>query len=85
MTRFILDTRITEGTMPMAVYTFLESYDFTGRKFIHSVRMKEADCQIRRVILKKCKGAVIEKGIAIYGSSVDQAKDVLEDGYRNRG
>ncbi len=23
------------------------------RKFIHSVRMKEADCQIRRVILKK--------------------------------
>lgn len=25
------------------------------RKFIHSVRMKEADCQIRRVILKKCK------------------------------
>lgn len=43
------------GTMPMAVYTFLESYDFTGKKFIHSVRMKEADCQIRRVILKKCK------------------------------
>ena len=49
------------------------------RKFIHSVRMKEADCQIRRVILKKsAKGAVTEKGIAIHGSSVDQAKDVLE-------
>lgn len=44
------------------------------RKFIHSVCMKEADCQIRRVILKK----VQEKGIAIHGSSVDQAKDVLE-------
>lgn len=43
------------GTMPMAVYTFLESYDLQERKFIHSVRMKEADCQIRRVILKKCK------------------------------
>lgn len=41
------------GTMPMAVYTFLESYDLQERKFIHSVRMKEADCQIRRVILKK--------------------------------
>ncbi len=29
-------------------------------------------------IKKSAKGAVIEKGIAIQGSSVDQAKDVLE-------
>lgn len=29
-------------------------------------------------IKKSAKGAVIEKGIAIHGSSVDQAKDVLE-------
>lgn len=41
--------------------------------------MKEAGCQIRRSDIKKsAKGAVIEKGIAIHGSSVDQAKDVLE-------
>lgn len=41
------------GTMPMAVYTFLKVMILQERKFIHSVRMKEADCQIRRVILKK--------------------------------
>ena len=29
-------------------------------------------------IKKSAKGAVIEKGIAIHGSSVDQEKDVLE-------
>lgn len=42
------------GTMPMAVYIlFWKVMILQERKFIHSVRMKEADCQIRRVILKK--------------------------------
>jgi len=30
------------GTMPMAVFTFLESYDFSGKTIIPIVHMKEA-------------------------------------------
>ena len=35
------------------------------RKFIHSVRMKEADCQIRRVILKELFGNNLGDGSMI--------------------
>ena len=67
------------GTMPMAVYTFLESYDFTGKK-IHPFCTHEGSglSNTESDIKKSAKGAVIEKGIARHGSSVDQAKDVLE-------
>ena len=67
------------GTMPMAVYTFLESYDFTGKK-IHPFCTHEGSglSNTESDIKKSAKGAVTEKGIAIHGSSVDQAKDVLE-------
>ena len=67
------------GTMPMAVYTFLESYDFTGKK-IHPFCTHEGSglSNTESDIKKSAKGAVIEKGIAIHGSNVDQAKDVLE-------
>ena len=65
--------------MPMAVYTFLESYDFTGKK-IHPFCTHEGSglSNTESDIKKSAKGVVIEKGIAIHGSSVDQAKDVLE-------
>ena len=67
------------GAMPMAVYTFLESYDFTGKK-IHPFCTHEGSglSNTESDIKKSAKGAVIEKGIAIHGSGVDQAKDVLE-------
>ena len=61
------------GTMPMAVYTFLESYDFTGKK-IHPFCTHEGSglSNTESDIKKSAKGAVIEKGIAIHGSGVDQ-------------
>ncbi|WP_334300267.1 flavodoxin, partial [Anaerostipes hadrus] len=58
-------------TMPMAVYTCLESYDFTGKK-IHPYCTDEGSglSNTESHIKKSAKGAVIEKGIAIHGSSV---------------
>ena len=55
--------------MPMAVYTFLESYDFTGKK-IHPFCTHEGSglSNTESDIKKSAKGAVIEKGIAIHGS-----------------
>ena len=67
------------GTMPMAVYTFLESLDFSGKK-IHPFCTHEGsglagtECDIQ----KAAKGAVVEKGLAIHGSSVDDARNSLQ-------
>ena len=51
--QFILDTRITGEPCQWLYILFWKVMILQERKFIHSVRMKEADCQIRRVILKK--------------------------------
>ena len=67
------------GTMPMAVYIFLENYDFTGKK-IHPFCTHEGSglSGTESDIRKSAKGAAVEKGIAIHGSSVDQAEAALK-------
>lgn len=67
------------GTMPMAVYTFLEKYDFTGKK-IHPFCTHEGSGLSDTVkdIQKAAKGAQVTRGLAIHGSSVDNAKAALE-------
>ena len=67
------------GTMPMAVYTFLEHYDFTG-KTIHPFCTHEGSGLAHTVqdIKKAAPGALVTKGLAIHGSSVDSAKPALQ-------
>lgn len=67
------------GTMPMAVYTFLEAYDFTG-KTIHPFCTHEGSglAGTVRDIQKAAKGALVTKGLSIHGSQVDGAKPALE-------
>ena len=67
------------GTMPMAVYTFLENYDFSGKK-IHPFCTHEGSglSGTEKDIQKAAKGAKVEKGLAINGSSVDSAKHAVE-------
>ena len=67
------------GTMPMAVYTFLESFDFTD-KTIHPFCTHEGSGLGGTVndIAKAAPGAKVEKGLAIHGSSVDNAKAAIE-------
>ena len=68
------------GTMPMAVYTFLEHYDFTG-KTIHPFCTHEGSglAGTERDVQKAASGAAVSKGLAIRGSSVDGAKAALEN------
>lgn len=66
------------GTMPMAVYTFLESYNLTGKTIVpycthegsglgHSVKD----------IAKLCPKAKVTKGLAIHGTGVSgSGKDI---------
>ena len=63
----------------MAVYTFLESFDFTGIK-IHPFCTHEGSglSNTEKDIAGAAKGAIVEKGLAIVGSSVDNAKQLIE-------
>ena len=67
------------GTMPMAVYTFLEHYDFTG-KTIHPFCTHEGSGLSGTVhdIQKAAPGAVVTRGLAVCGSDVGSAHDVLQ-------
>ena len=68
------------GTMPMAVYTFLEHYDLTG-KTIHPFCTHEGSGLFHTVqdIQKAAPGACVTKGLAIHGSSADSAKPAREN------
>jgi len=62
------------GTMPMPVYTFLESYDFSG-KIIAPFCTHEGSAMghSQQDIVKACPKATVLKGIAIHGTSVGSA------------
>jgi flavodoxin len=67
------------GTMPMAVFTFLESYDFSGRTIIpYCTHEGSGMGSSERDIKKLCPNAKVLSGLAIRGGSVDRAdKDVV--------
>lgn len=67
------------GDMPMAVYTFLENFDWSG-KIIHPFCTHEGSglSGTERKIQTVCKGATVTNGLAIHGSSVDRAKATVE-------
>ncbi len=67
------------GTMPMAVYTFLEAFDWTG-KTIHPFCTHEGSglSGTDRDVAKTAKNAKVTKGLAIRGSNVDSAKKTIE-------
>ena len=67
------------GTMPMAVYTFLEAFDFSGKK-IHPFCTHEGSglSSTENDIKRTTKGAEVTKGLAINGSSVDGARSKVE-------
>ncbi len=68
------------GTMPAAVFTFLESYDFSG-KTIRPFCTHEGGGlggsveDIRRI----CPGAAVSEGIAIRGGSAESRKQDIEE------
>lgn len=62
------------GDMPMAIYIFLENFDWNG-KVIHPFCTHEGSglSGTEDRIRKACKGATVTGGLAIHGSSADQA------------
>jgi len=67
------------GTMPMPAFTFLDSYDFTGKIVLpFCTHEGSAMGNSERDIAKSLPTAKILKGLAIRGSSASSAKSALE-------
>ena len=68
------------GTMPMAMFTFLEHYDLTGKKIIpfctnEGSGMGQSEEDIRKI----CPGAYVGSGLSIKGSTAaDAGPDIKE-------
>src|SRR5512143_1522490 len=63
------------GTMPMAVFTFLESYDFSGKTIVPFCTHEGSGMgHSEKDIAKACPKAAVLEGIAIHGTSAGSAE-----------
>lgn len=66
-------------TMPMALFTFLESYDFNGKRICPLITHGGSGFSNSLAdIAKLCPGAVIQEGLAIHGDDAAKSDNVLE-------
>jgi flavodoxin len=73
------------GTFPMAVCTFLESSDFSGKTIIPFCTHEGSGLSnSERDIKRLCPTAKVEKGLAIRGSSVAKADEDVKNWLKNQ-
>lgn len=68
------------GTMPMAVFTFLEHFDLTGKRILpfctnEGSGMGHSEQDLNRV----CTGATVEPGLSIRGCQAAGSRDQVAD------
>ena len=62
------------GTMPMAVFTFLENFDFSGKKILPLCTNEGSGMGgSERDIKKTCPGAEVKSGLSVTGSEAANA------------
>ena len=62
------------GTMPMAMFTFLEHYDLSGKRIIPFCTNEGSGMGSSERDLKKiCTGATVEKGLSIHGAEAESS------------
>ena len=67
------------GTMPMAVFTFLEQYDFSGKTILPLCTNEGSGMGgSERDIKRTCPGAVVKSGLPITGSSAADARETVQ-------
>ena len=66
------------GTMPMAVFTFLEAFDFSGKKILPLCTNEGSGMgSSERDIKRACPGADVKGGLPITGSSAANSESSL--------
>ena len=74
------------GTMPMAVFTFLEAFDFTGKTILPLCTNEGSGLgSSERDIKKYAKGAVLKKGLSITGSQAANSKGNVQRWFSANG
>jgi flavodoxin len=68
------------GTMPMAMFTFLEHYDLTGKRIIpfctnEGSGMGSSESDLRKI----CAGATVERGLSIRGCEAAKSEKKVAD------
>lgn len=67
------------GTMPMAMFTFLEHYDLTGKRILPFCTNEGSGMGSSERDLKKvCKGAKVENGLSIHGAKAANSRGKVE-------
>ena len=71
------------GTMPMAVYTFLEAFDFRGKTILPLCTHEGSGLGHSEADLKRlCPTATVRAGLALKGGSVKSARPQIENWLR---
>lgn len=74
------------STMPMIVWTFLESYDLSGKHIYPICTHEGSEMGTSEKDLKKlCPNSVIHKGLAIKGSTVQNCDERLKQWLKDGG
>lgn len=72
------------GDMPMPVYTFLESYDFTGKTVIpFDTNGGSGLADTVSAIAKACPGATVKDGLAVSGKEAQTQQDKAKSEVQN--
>lgn len=65
--------------MPMAMFTFLEHYDWRGKRIAPFCTNEGSGLGVsERDIKNICKGAEIEKGLSIHGAEAADSRNKVE-------
>lgn len=74
------------GTAPMAVFTFLEAFDFGGKTILPLCTNEGSGMGAsERDVAKHCPGATLAKGLPIIGSNAERAKPQVESWLKQNG
>lgn len=74
------------GTMPMAVFTFLDAFDFSGKTILPLCTNEGSGMGSSESDIKKlCAEADVKKGLPLYGSSVARADAQIESWLKTNG
>lgn len=74
------------GTIPMAVATFLDAYDFTGKTILPLCTNEGSGMGSSESDVKKyAKGARLKRGLSITGSQAVNSKATVEKWLKNSG
>lgn len=67
------------GTMPMAMFTFLEHYDLSGKRILPFCTNEGSGMGgSERDLKKTCKGATVERGLSIHGAEAANSRGKVE-------